>query len=127
MSSDGHFGNIPRAAAPPPSGPRPSFQRKPPRLPIIGANESIIAISSFWARHGQRGAGYVVLSRRTDDPLYRARRTLHTGADLLTTKQTQRLHDLFTADEHVQVEATWTIYQRMSPPTANPTAPEAER
>ncbi len=42
-----------------------------------------------------------------------ARRTLHTGADLLTTKQTQRLHDLFTADEHVQVEATWGIYQRM--------------
>jgi len=55
--------------------------------------------------HGHRG--------RTNDPLYRARRTLHTGADLLTTKQTQRLHELFTADEHVQVEATWTIYQRM--------------
>jgi len=55
--------------------------------------------------HGHRG--------RTNDPLYRARRTLHTGADLLTTTQTQRLHELFTADEHVQVEATWTIYQRM--------------
>ena len=46
--------------------------------------------------HGHRG--------RTNDPLYRARRTLHTGADLLTTTQTQRLHELFTADEHVQVE-----------------------
>ena len=56
--------------------------------------------------HGHRG--------RTDDPLYRARRTLHTGADLLTTKQTQRLHDLFTAHEHVQVEATWGLYQRMN-------------
>jgi len=55
--------------------------------------------------HGHRG--------RTNDPLYRARRTLHTGADLLTTTQTQRLHELFTADEHVQVEATWRIYQRM--------------
>ena len=54
-----------------------------------------------------------MLSRRKDDPLYRARRTLHTGADLLTTTQTQRLHELFTADEHVQVEATWRIYQRM--------------
>ena len=31
--------------------------------------------------HGHRG--------RTDDPLYRARRTLHTGADLLTDKQTR--------------------------------------
>jgi len=50
---------------------------------------------------------------RTGDPLYAARRTLHTGADLLTDKQTQRLQDLFKADKHVEVEATWGIYQRM--------------
>jgi len=50
---------------------------------------------------------------RKGDPLYAARRTLHTGAELLTDKQTQRLHDLFAADEHVEVEATWGIYQRM--------------
>ena len=50
---------------------------------------------------------------RTGDPLYAARRTLHTGADLLTDKQRERLMALFTADEHVQVEATWGIYQRM--------------
>ena len=50
---------------------------------------------------------------RKNDPLYRARRTLHTGADLLTDKQTDRLRALFGADEHVQVEATWGIYQRM--------------
>jgi transposase len=55
--------------------------------------------------HGHRG--------RKDDPLYRARRTLHTGADLLTEKQKTRLTDLFEVDEHVQVEATWGIYQRM--------------
>jgi len=55
--------------------------------------------------HGHRG--------RKDDPLYRARRTLHTGADLLTDKQKDRLLALFAADEHVQVEATWTIYQQM--------------
>ena len=55
--------------------------------------------------HGHRG--------RKDDPLYRARRTLHTGADLLTDKQCQRLRVLFDGDEHVQVEATWGIYQRM--------------
>jgi transposase len=46
-------------------------------------------------------------------PLYRARRTLHTGAGLLTGKQKDRLLALFAADEHVQVEATWTIYQQM--------------
>jgi transposase len=57
------------------------------------------------AIHGHRG--------RTCDPLYRARRTLHTGADLLTDKQHARLAALFAADEHVEVEATWGIYQRM--------------
>jgi transposase len=55
--------------------------------------------------HGHRG--------RKTDPLYRARRTLHTGADLLTDKQQQRLTELFTGDAHVEVEATWGIYQRM--------------
>jgi len=55
--------------------------------------------------HGHRG--------RATDPLYRARRVLHTGADLLTDKQQQRLTTLFAADQHVQVEATWSIYQRM--------------
>ena len=50
---------------------------------------------------------------RAGDPLYAARRTLHTGADLLTDQQKQRLETLFTRDEHVEVEATWEIYQRM--------------
>lgn len=50
---------------------------------------------------------------RAGDPLYSARRTLHTGADLLTEKQRQRLETLFTADEHVEVEASWGAYQRM--------------
>ncbi len=50
---------------------------------------------------------------RKGDPLYSARRTLHTGAGLLTYKQKDRLAVLFAADEHVEVEATWGIYQRM--------------
>jgi len=45
--------------------------------------------------------------------LYRARRVLHTGTDLLTDKQRARLDALFGPDEHVEVEATWTIYQAM--------------
>ena len=57
------------------------------------------------ALHGHRG--------RAADPLYRARRTLHTGADLLTPRQQARLDALFTADDHVEVEATWCIYQQM--------------
>ena len=55
--------------------------------------------------HGHRG--------HKDDPLYRARRTLHTGSDLLTDRQWERLTALFGVEDHVQVEATWGIYQRM--------------
>jgi len=55
--------------------------------------------------HGHRG--------RTGDPLYAARRVLHTGTDLLTARQHQRLSALFAADAHVEVEATWGTYQRM--------------
>ncbi len=50
---------------------------------------------------------------RAKGPLYRARRTLHTGADLLTEKQKHKLSTLFTGDDHVEVEVTWGIYQRM--------------
>jgi transposase len=46
---------------------------------------------------------------RKDDPLYRARRTLHTGAGLLTDTQTDRLTQLFAMKEHVEIEATWGI------------------
>jgi transposase len=57
------------------------------------------------AIHGHRG--------RKSDPLYSARRTLHTGVDLLTDKQKDRLTALFASDAHVEVQATWGIYQRM--------------
>ncbi|WP_232550304.1 transposase, partial [Propioniciclava soli] len=43
----------------------------------------------------------------------RARRMLHTGLDLLTPRQKTRLEALFAGDEHVEVEATWAIYQKM--------------
>ncbi|MYM20467.1 ISL3 family transposase [Brevibacterium sp. 5221] len=50
---------------------------------------------------------------RKDDPLYTARRTLHTGAGLLTERQQVRLDALFADENHVEVESTWGIYQRM--------------
>ena len=50
---------------------------------------------------------------RAGDPLYKARRTLHTGASLLTEKQKIRLDAVFAIEEHVEVEATWGIYQRI--------------
>lgn len=55
--------------------------------------------------HGHRGF--------KDDPLYKSRRTLHTGTRLLTDRQADRLTALFADDAHVEVEATWGVYQRM--------------
>jgi len=54
------------------------------------------------------------------DPLYASRRTLHTGADLLTDKQKAKLLALFASDRHVQVEVSWNIYQDMIAAYRNP-------
>jgi hypothetical protein len=64
-------------------------------------------------RHGHRG--------RKGDPLYNARRTLHTGADLLTDKQAARRRKLFASDAYVEVEATRTPPRL--PPPASATSP----
>ena len=50
---------------------------------------------------------------RAGDRLYRARRTLRTGADLLTDTQTERLEALFADERHAAVQATWGVYQRL--------------
>ena len=56
--------------------------------------------------HGRRG--------RKDDPLYKRRRTFLTGWSLLTDRQKDRLRTTFdAAAEHVLVEATWGVYQRI--------------
>ena len=62
-----------------------------------------------------RGTQQVTLRHRgrAGDPLYGARRTLHTGTDLLATRQQQRLDVLFAGDAHIEVEATWSVYQAM--------------
>jgi len=48
-----------------------------------------------------------------DDPLWRARRTLQTGADILTPRQEARLSRLFADDRLVAVEVTWDAYQTL--------------
>ncbi|TLP80042.1 ISL3 family transposase [Nesterenkonia sphaerica] len=63
---------------------------------------------------------------RSGDPLYGTRRTLRTGADLLTEKQHQRLQKVFTEDEHVEVEATWRIYQKIVAAYRNPSKIEGK-
>jgi transposase len=57
------------------------------------------------AIHGHRG--------RAGDPLYTARRTLHTGRKLLTDRQQARLDALFADEDHLAVEVTWQVYQRI--------------
>ena len=67
--------------------------------------------------HGHRG--------RKGDPLYSARRTLPTGAGLLTDKQQARIRALFDrevhGEQHVELEATWGVYQQMIAATRGPT------
>ena len=55
--------------------------------------------------HGHRG--------RRGDPLFKARRTLMTGAELLTERQHDRLDRLFADDGHAEVQVTWSVYQHM--------------
>lgn len=47
------------------------------------------------------------------DPLYGVRRALHTGQPMLTDRQRARIEAVFAVDEHVEVEATWAVYQRI--------------
>ena len=53
--------------------------------------------------HHQRG--------RATDPLYKARRMLHTRSCLLTPRQQHRILDLFASDCHIALEVTWSVYQ----------------
>ena len=48
---------------------------------------------------------------RAMDPLYKARRMLHTRSCLLTPLQQHQLADLFASDCHVALEVTWSVYQ----------------
>ena len=50
---------------------------------------------------------------RATDPLYKARRMLHTRSCLLTPRQQHQLGDLFASDCHVALEVTWSAYQNI--------------
>ena len=50
---------------------------------------------------------------RAGDPLFAARRTLHTGADLLTDAGSRRVDAVLAPDAHVEVAATWGVYQKI--------------
>ena len=50
---------------------------------------------------------------RAGDRLNRARRTLLTGAGLLTDAQAERLETLFADERHAAVQAAWGVYQHL--------------
>ena len=49
----------------------------------------------------------------TTAPLYKARRMLHTRSCLLTPCQQHQLLNLFSGEEHVALEVTWSAYQNI--------------
>jgi transposase len=50
---------------------------------------------------------------RKDDPLYRVRRVLLKGADLLTPKQDARIQAVLESEEHLALRVTWEAYQQL--------------
>ena len=50
---------------------------------------------------------------RSGDPLYGVRRTLRTRFPLLTSRQQARLTTVFADDNHLAVQVTWSVYQRI--------------
>ena len=51
---------------------------------------------------------------RATDPLYKARRVLHTRSCLLTPRQQHQLLNLFSSEEHIALEVTWSAYQNIT-------------
>lgn len=56
----------------------------------------------------------VTISTGALDPLYKARRMLHTRSCLLTLRQQHPILDLFTSEEHVALEGIWSVYQNIT-------------
>lgn len=61
-----------------------------------------------------------IIGGKKGDPLYQARRTLHTGCEFLTEKQQKRIAELFTNPDHADVEVTWSVYQDIMSAYRNP-------
>ena len=75
----------------------------------------VVALAARKLDECRRRIQRVIAGRRcrAGDPLYRARRTLHTGAGLLTDTQATRLQALYAQEANLPVKATWSIYQRL--------------
>ena len=77
-------------------------------IPQPGATWSVWQVTRSTAAAVASSRNSTATAAAPATPLYRARRTLHTGSDRLTNKQSARLRALFATDDHVEVEATWS-------------------
>ena len=101
----GRFHRVPRAP-PTRSSHRPGRSWTPTRVVSLAGDKLDQCRRRIQqAITGRRG--------RAGDRLYQARRTLHTGADLLTDTQARRLENLFADERHAAVQASWGVYQRL--------------
>ena len=75
----------------------------------------VVALAASKLDECRRRIQRVIAGRRgrAGDRLYRARRTLHTGAGLLTDTQARRLEALFADERYVPVTESWGVYQRL--------------
>jgi transposase len=85
---------------------------------LAGAKLDLIRQRIQQQTRGHRG--------RTGDPLYGVRRTLRTRLPLLSSRQRSRLEAVFADDDHLAVQVTWGVYQRIIAAYGHPDRPRGK-
>ena len=96
-------------------GPESAADQELPQARTVMDPFHVVSLAASKLDECRRRIQRVIAGRRgrAGDPLYRARRTLHTGAGLLTDTQARRLQALFADDRYAAVQAAWGVYQRL--------------
>ena len=96
-------------------GPESAADQELPQARTVMDPFHVVSLAASKLDQCRRRIQRVIAGRRgrAGDPLYRARRTLHTGAGLLTDTQARRLQALFADDRYAAVQAAWGVYQRL--------------
>ena len=96
-------------------GPESAADQELPQARTVMDPFHVVSLAARKLDECRRRIQRVIAGRRgrAGDPLYRARRTLHTGAGLLTDTQARRLQALFADERYAAVQAAWGVYQRL--------------
>ena len=96
-------------------GPESAADQELPQARTVMDPFHVVSLAASKLDECRRRIQRVIAGRRgrAGDPLYRARRTLHTGAGLLTDTQARRLQALFADERHAAGQAAWGVYQRL--------------